>query len=341
MHSRVETTQHAVPPDEFRYSLTNLWDVIRPCLDAAGVRSLIEVGAYTGGLTEKLLEWADGSGAEVVAIEPVPQPELLALCGRHPELTLLRKPSPAVLEGRPRPDAVVLDGDHNYYTVSEELRLIDEMDTTRFPLVMLHDVGWPHERRDSYEAPERIPEEHRQPLASDIGLVPGNPGVAPSGGLYFQSAAEREGGPGNGVLTAVEDFMQRRGGLRLAIVPAFFGLGVLWPEDADWSGKVAELLKPLDRDPLLARVEANRVAHLIGRLDMVLTVDEELERTRELERFLKLLIPSGAFAIAERLSRLRHHGRGLYSREEMQRVLDQGSGRSSNNSSNNSNGPAG
>ena len=73
------------------------------------------------------------------------------------------------------------------------------------PLLMFHDVGWPHARRDTYCAPERIPEEHRQPLAHDIALVPWEPGVA-AGGLPFEWAAEREGGPRNGILHRARGF---------------------------------------------------------------------------------------------------------------------------------------
>ena len=42
------------------------------------------------------------------------------------------------------------------------------------------------------------------------------------------AAAEREGGPRNGVLTALEDFLDRRGDLRCAVMPLFFGLAVVW-----------------------------------------------------------------------------------------------------------------
>ena len=34
--------------------------------------------------------------------------------------------------------------------------------------------------------------------------------------------------------------MAEREGLRLAIVPAFFGFGLIWHEDAPWAGAVAE-----------------------------------------------------------------------------------------------------
>ena len=45
---------------------------------------------------------------------------------------------------------------------------------------LFHDVLWPHARRDTYYAPERI-RTPRQPLGHNIGLVPGNPDTNPLG----------------------------------------------------------------------------------------------------------------------------------------------------------------
>jgi len=39
-----------------------------------------------------------------------------------------------------------------------------------------------------------------------------------------------------------------------------FGLGVVYAPEAPWGPKVAELLSQYDRDPLLERLEQNRLA---------------------------------------------------------------------------------
>src|SRR5206468_8132621 len=124
--------------------------------------------------------------------------------GRHPELELVQKTSHEALRDLELPDAVIIDGDHNYYTVSEELRLIDERAPGReIPLLMFHDIGWPHGRRDAYWNPETIPEEQRQPAVKRGFIFPGEPGVVDRG-MPMYSTAKREGGPRNGVLTAIE-----------------------------------------------------------------------------------------------------------------------------------------
>src|SRR5690606_26010799 len=109
-----------------------------------------------------------------------------------------RAPSLDVLPTLDGIDAALIDGDHNWYTVFNELRLIAEgaeRAGTPLPVLVLHDVGWPYGRRDLYYAPERIPEEHRQPYVQR-GLLPGNPGVVRRGGLNpTMWNAETEGGP--------------------------------------------------------------------------------------------------------------------------------------------------
>jgi hypothetical protein len=307
-------------------SLVNDAEVLIACLDAAGPRSVVEVGAYAGDLTRLLLQWAEGSGARVAAIDPAPKAELEELAAKRADLELVRATSHEALGRIPLPDAVIIDGDHNYFTVREELRLIAARgDSLELPLLILHDVCWPHARRDSYYTPELIPEEHRQPMVEGAGLFPGEPGVRP-GGLPYHWAAAREGGPRNGVLTAVEAFVEERDGLRLAVVPAFFGLGVVWHRDAPWAGAIAEVLEPYDRNPLLERLEANRALHLASSHFHLTEANALRQRLARQEVVLRRLLESSAFALAERLSRLRLRvGIGRHqaavTKDEVRRVL--------------------
>ena len=297
-------------PDISGYSLANMAEILFPCMEAASTSSVLEVGAYRGDLTRVLLEWAAGREVSVTAIDPEPPEELLALTSEHPELELVREPSHDALPRLPLADTVIIDGDHNYYTLSEELRLIGEKaGDGELPLLMFHDVCWPHARRDTYYEPDRIPEEHRQPLAKDAAIVPGNPGTTQIG-LHYPWAAAREGGPRNGVLTAIEDFVAGRDGLRLAIVPAFFGFGILWEREAPWAGAVAEIVDPWDRNPILERLEANRVALMIDYVMM-----------EQQQALLMAFLNSRAFSWAERLSRLRQGGEPVFSRKQVKRVL--------------------
>jgi hypothetical protein len=313
-------------PARWAHSLAHLTEILLPCLDAAGARSVVEVGAYAGDLTRVLLEWAARSGARVSAIDPTPHESLVRLAETRDGLELVRETS---LEALPRiqaPDAVIIDGDHNYYTVAEELRATAaRADGSTLPLLLVHDVCWPHGRRDNYFEPDRIPPESRHEIAEGGGLIPGDPGVRP-GGLPYRAAAAREGGPRNGVLTALEDFVGERDGLRLAVVPAFFGLGVVWDRAAPWADAVQETLRPWDRNTLLARLEENRAHHLAHWYLQTSRTAQAEERAARQEALLRRMLESSAFGLADRVSRLRKRvgiasEQEAVSRDAIRRVL--------------------
>jgi methyltransferase family protein len=314
-----EIDPYANEPGRWGASLLNDAELVAACLDAARPSSVVEIGAFAGDLTAFLLDWAGGR-ARICAIDPEPRPPLVALAERHAELELVRAPSLEALPRIPPPDAVIVDGDHNWWTVSEELRTIAERAEGPLPLVLLHDVCWPHARRDDYFDPGAIPAEHRHPWVDGGWVLPGDPGIAEAG-LPYRHPAAREGGPRNGVLTAVEDFVAAREGLRLAVVPAFFGLGVVWDAAAPWADELAAAIEPWDRHPLLDRLEQNRVHHL-GQ------AAQALHRAGRQEEVLRRLLDSRAFWLAERLSRLRHRAGiarnvTIVSREEIRRALDE------------------
>jgi len=317
-------------PLKWGYSLRNVREILLACLDAVGARSVLEIGAFKGELTADLIAWGADRGARITGIDPLPPEELRELATAHPDFELIESTSHEFLSGLDSlPDAIVLDGDHNYYTLSEELRLIaDRAGGDTMPLLLFHDVCWPHARRDTYYAPDRIPEEHRQPLGHDVGLAPGEKGTT-EWGLPFVWAALRQGGPRNGTMTAIEDFSVGRAGLRLAVVPAFFGLGVLWPTAAAWADQVATTVDPYDRHPVLHRLEVNRVEHLVAGQARARELEvraRELEalrkRSAKQEAVLRRLLDSSAFAMAEKLSAVRQRGDPAFSRDEVRRVLE-------------------
>jgi SAM-dependent methyltransferase len=315
------------PYDRYRsgYTLANNQELIFGCLDAAGVESVIEVGSAYGAFTHDLLAWG-GDRARVIAIDPLPEPQLRRLAERSPKLELIEQLSTDAIPSLPPLDAYVIDGDHNYYTVSEELRAIERVcEKTTFPLVMFHDVCWPHARRDSYYAPERIPAEHRQPLAHDVCLVPWQEPHEPGIGMRYPCVAAHEGGPGNGVLTAIEDFVAERDGLGFARIPAFFGLGVLWAADAEWAGAVARIVEPLHDHPVLERLEGNRVVQLIQRMSYADQASALADRIGSVEEELRPLLDSRAMVVAEKLSDLKARGgRSPVSRERLRQALNGG-----------------
>jgi len=127
-------------------------------------------------------------------------------------------------------DAILIDGDHNWYTVFNELRLIRERALLRpGGYIFLHDVDWPYGRRDLYYQPDTIPAEFRHSFA-EKGIVRGQSRLVEVGGLNSHNYlnAFEEGGPKNGVLTAIEDFLALHpGDYRFFMIRYQWGLGVL------------------------------------------------------------------------------------------------------------------
>jgi SAM-dependent methyltransferase len=327
--TQVDLDPYAHDPTRWATSMVHHAELLLPCLDIASARSVVEVGAYAGDLTRLLVAWAATKGAAISAVDPSPRDRLLELAEERPELELIRETSLEALRHIPLPDAVIIDGDHNYYTVSEELRLIAERaegESVDLPLLIFHDVAWPHGRRDDYFDAEAIPASHRHPVAGEgRGIVPGEQD-ARDGGLPYPRSAAQEGGPRNGVLTAIEDFVAERGGLRLATVPAFFGFGAVWRLDAPWAWDLAELLDPWDGNEYVRRLEENRVHHLAESHMRQAEVWRLQERQARMEAVLRRLIKSRAFAVAEQLSRLRVRARiapaqSVVSKDEIRRAL--------------------
>ena len=160
------------------------WEIaVAPVLEAAGVRRLVEIGALRGENTELMLDRL-GPDVELHVIDPVPDFDPAEHERRFAgQYVFHRDLSLNVLGGLPPMDAALVDGDHNWYTVYNELRLLREVAQgagAPLPVLILHDVGWPYGRRDLYYAPETIPEEFRQPYRR-AGMRPAHKRLMPYG----------------------------------------------------------------------------------------------------------------------------------------------------------------
>jgi cephalosporin hydroxylase len=250
-----------------------LWDVaIAPVLRAAGARRVVEIGALRGETTTRVLDDL-GADAELHVIDPEPQFDPAeherAFPGRY---HFYRGLSLDVLPTLGPIDAALIDGDHNWYTVSNELRLLAEgarRHGTGLPVLVLHDVLWPYGRRDLYYAPERIPAEFRQPYAQ-AGINPGMKRLHPRKGLNPRMwNAEEEGGPRNGVMTALDDFVaEHPRPLRVLVIPIYFGLAIAAEEDRlaaqpDLERALARLEGSEGRYELLEVAEATRLRAMV------------------------------------------------------------------------------
>jgi hypothetical protein len=215
--------------------MQRFWEtVIEPVLDAVRPGVIVEIGSDQGGNTENLLGFCRRTGATLHVIDPAPGYDAAEWQREHAGRLVFHKDlSLNVLPQIEAFDAVLIDGDHNWYTVFHELKIIEDLCDGRsreFPMVMLHDAGWPYGRRDLYYDPDTIPEEHRKPHEKK-GMLPGVPNLVEEGGLnQHLHNALLENEPRSGVLTAIEDFLgETDHRLDLTRLPGIHGLAILVP----------------------------------------------------------------------------------------------------------------
>ncbi|MCW2986678.1 MAG: hypothetical protein JWR63_4248 [Conexibacter sp.] len=262
----------------YLHSLAAFDPVIEGALDVVGSRRIVEIGAEGALFSSWLADYAAAHDGDVRCIDPAPSDALRDLGARHAGVELIERYSPEVLSELQDADTYFIDGDHNWWTVIGELRAIrDRLTAPAAPAIaILHDVHWPCARRDQYYDPQRVPDEARQPYTYEGGIAPGEDGIAPHGfrGAGVFAVAEHEGGPRNGVLTAVDDFRAETPGLIFRLVPCVFGLGFLYSATAPWAAQLDAYLAPYDRSPLLERLEDNRITLFL----QVLRLQDEIDR---------------------------------------------------------------
>jgi hypothetical protein len=210
----------------------------------AKAKTVSEVGAESGRNTVQLLRWAADHRAVVHVVEPKPLFDVDALERQYSRFFVMHQAvSLDALPNIARPDVVLLDGDHNWYTVIEELRVLDRV-SSGWPITFLHDIDWPYGRRDMYYDPDAIPAACRQPFKRS-GIVRGASALTPGGTNAEYANAAHDGGPRNGVLTAVENFMdETQRALELFLVRGPDGLAIL-VDRGHLKGKVGRLVQQL------------------------------------------------------------------------------------------------
>jgi len=250
-------------------SLAHFWCLIEPLLKAAAPKSVCEIGIGKGEFTRVLLDFCARNDCRYCGIDPAAHPALIQNLKVDGNAQFFQRPSLSALTGLLAQDVYFIDGDHNYHTVINELKLVLHREN-HWPLVILHDVGWPWGRRDHYCSPESIPQAFRHPYSTTLGVLPGRAELGPGGfsgeaSDYKYGSASHDGGPRNGVLTAVEDFLQQTGckEWKFLFVPSIFGLGILCAPEKCARGVAAEFLR-LERTvaplrPFLELLERNRI----------------------------------------------------------------------------------
>jgi hypothetical protein len=207
---------------------------IHPLIETAQPRLIMEIGADRGWNTRNILEYCRATGAHADIIDPAPRAslhEVLAEFGPA-EYRYFPLKSVAAIPQLDTPDIALIDGDHNWATVYSELNQLHaraEQNGKAPPIVISHDVAWPYARRDMYYNPDDLDASQKHPY-SYRGMLPGVSELVEHGMNGVLANALHEGGPRNGVLTAIEDYIASSGiEFVFRKLPFFNGLGILVP----------------------------------------------------------------------------------------------------------------
>src|SRR5450432_3610884 len=192
-------------------------------------QSFCEIGSRNGDSADVILGLP---GVSLTIIDPGLDRDLAQRYSTDSRVTVHKTISLEALPLVTTPfDCILIDGDHNWYPVYNELRLIRERDLLRRGgMIFFHDVSKPYGRRDMYYQPDLIPPEFRH--AYEQKTAAAEKTAAPEQFDTSLCYAGHEGGEKNGVLTAIEDFLNEHAGdYYFCRVRRRHGMGILGYRD--------------------------------------------------------------------------------------------------------------
>jgi hypothetical protein len=200
-------------------------------------RCLLEIGADEGENTKLLSMYCDAFNAALTVIDTVLKPSLQQIISNSGKIKMIVGKSHDVLPTLDKPvDAVFLEGDLNHYTIYgdlAELKRLADRRNTPFPLIFVRSASWPYARRDMYYDPAGLPKDATHDHEKS-GMTPWSSQLKEMMINYPFENAKYEGGPQNGVWTAVEDFVADSGlPLKLFSLLSNNGLGVMYLENSE------------------------------------------------------------------------------------------------------------
>lgn len=259
--------KHNITPfqidDIYLHKLVNYKDLFELIFDNVKLDSVCEIGIETGEFSSFLdIYIKDGTIKEYHGVDICITKKIGFNSYYHETISLEYLTS----EAHAGHDLYLVDGDHNYYTVSAELESIFAAASGK-KICILHDTNWPCGRRDIYYNPAQIPDEATKPLSWDKKLVRSSTEMQEFGfyGNGSFAIAEEENTAQNGVMTAVEDFVSEKENFKTISFPQFLGLTILYNqellslEEKAFFSKLSELIKNKFIFNCLHQLEYNRL----------------------------------------------------------------------------------
>ena len=258
------------------HSMSEFKEILNNAMYLKKPKNIVEVGSEYAGSTKVLLEYAKKNDAHVYIIDPSPYVDLdVVLKDFKGYYTHIKELSLVALPKIKNVDMCLIDGDHNYYTVSNELKCL--MKNNLKAWVFLHDVKWPCGFRDLYYNPNSIPQEYLHEYSYDNCINEKNEIDEEGGfnGCRKFAFANHYGGKENGVKCAVNDFILKNPEYYYNEIEPVMGLGLIVPKsDMEYSDLI---LKPY-QNYLISTLEKNRIDLYIKHLQLISKTEKERKR---------------------------------------------------------------
>lgn len=267
------------------HSMSNFKEIIGKILDEIQPKIIVEIGCEYAGSTFQFLEYCKKNNAFLYIVDPSPFVDVQSILKDYSEYyKFVEEKSLDALKKITKADLYIVDGDHNYWTVINELNLIFE---DNFPLVIIHDVGFPWSRRDLYYNPADIPKEYLHPYSYDHGIdikdkLVLRGGFHGAGHFAFSNETNKER---MGVLTAIEDFLKYQPNLLYQGIPLIFGLGFI--ANTVKFEKIEKFLKPYQIE-LMYEIERNRMELYLKVLSLQADLNEL--RSSKIVKFIEKVV---------------------------------------------------
>lgn len=244
------------------YSMVNWAPIYVPLLDSLRPNRIVEIGSENGDNTMVLGQYCISNSIELHVVDtyPIINNEL----AKSKLINYHNCRSIDFIKNFQGAEVYFIDGDHNYHTLSEELKLIEEADSNKMPLLLLiHDTGWPNGSRDSFYDLNTIEGEIPEHCDKN-GPLPWKNYLDKRGfGAGLVSFALKEGGKNNGLRAAIKEFISLRKEWKYSFFSPFYGLCFLcknYKLSLPFSKYFTKIIDAMETvEPIFATLEWNRL----------------------------------------------------------------------------------
>jgi len=264
------------------------WNIIiEPLFKEIKPKYIIEIGSFTGINTKNLLNYCKQYNSKLTSIDPKPHFNVTKFKNEfYGNFEMIEDISLNCLPHLNNYDTILIDGDHNWYTVYNELKLIEKkFNQKTFPFILLHDISWPYGRRDAYYCPTNIPKNFLNKYEK-LGVAPNQKELLKNGGINPTiNHAITEYTDRNGVLTAIENFLnETKLNLSFYKINGFNGMGIIYAKNKSTYDLIN---KTVYKSNIGEIVEKQFYIELIKKDIQLNNKNKEIEKLKKLNKTIK------------------------------------------------------